>query len=718
MGRFRLSLSALILIGFFLGIFSGVFFGELCSVFEPLGRAYLMLLRMSVLPYIIVSLTCGIGSLDYKSMRGIAVKGITLLLSFWMLTISVLFVLQYAFPNVDKASFYSSAIGKIPDKIDYLRTYIPDNPFYALSANLIPAVVLFSICFGVALIGIPGKKHLLDSLQVISKTLIKITSGIVKFSPLGVFALTANAAGTISLEKLSYLQIYFACFLVAALLLGLWTLPRLLVSLTPIRYGVFFKFLRASCLLAFTTVSIFAVIPAIIEGCKKVLREYSDDEKTPGLVDVWVPISFKFPSSAMLFPMLFILFIGWFYDHTFGFFEHMNLALSGVMSLFGSPINAIIFLLDQMRLPADAIELYTVTTVVTQRFQVFLGAVGLAVFSLLGACFVSGLLKVRWHKLLVTLGVTASVLVLSIVGIRVWLGDLIDEGFVERHILTSMTVDRKVPEKVYHTAEEAMTARDKIVQDNAWKRISSGGVLRIGYNRNAMPFAYFNKKGELVGYDIAVAHELAESLGCSLEFIPFEYQNIVRDIGWGVYDVAMSSISITEGRLEYLNFSDPYLELRMALVVEDYLREDFYKVKNILKMDYLKIASIKGSAYISVFKENIPNAKIVEINSIEGFFNDDRATALMTTAEQGTCWTLLYPSYAIAIPEPHIHNDYLGYPVAGNQERLLEYINQWLRIQKLQGFMGKQYDKWVLGKTPEFKKQRWSIIRDVLHWIK
>ena len=713
---FKINLSIWILTGFLLGIFVGLFFGERSSVLNPVGKAYLMFLRMSVLPYIMVSLIHGIGSINYSEIKVIAIKGITLLLGFWAITIFVIFVLQGAFPYMDTASFYSSTIGKIPEKINYLQIYIPDNPFQALSENVVPAVVVFSMCFGAALIGIPRKKGFLDGVNIVSKTLIRITGGIVKLSPIGVFALTANAAGTISFEVLSSLQIYFACFLFGVFILAFWTLPNILTSLTPIRYRDFFKFLRAPCLLAFTTVSIFAVIPAIIEGCKRLISNYKDDKKTMSLIDVWVPISFNFPSSAMLFPILFILFIAWFYDRSFGFVEHVNLAFSGIMSLFGSPINAIVFLLNQMRLPADAFELYAITTVVTQRFQVLLGAVGLAVFSLLGTCLVAGITRVRLRKLFFTFVITVSLLATGVIVIRNVFVDIVDKPLVEQQILTGMSIDDMVSMKVYHTAGAALEHREKVLQDDVWGRISSGGVLRVGYNSNSMPFAYFNKKGDLVGYDIAVANELAKSLGCTLEFIPFEYQNIARDINWGIYDIAMSSISITGDRLEHLSFSDPYLELRMAVVVQDYLRQEFYKMSNIRKKKDLVMVSLKGSAYIAVVEKNLPNAKIVEMRSIESFFNDDIGDALIITAEQGTCWTLLYPSYAITIPEPHIHNDYLGYPMSEKQDRFLDYINQWLRIKKLQGFMDEQYDCWILGKTPKMKKPRWSIIHDVLHW--
>ena len=43
--------------------------------------------------------------------------------------------------------------------------------------------------------------------------------------------------------------------------------------------------------------------------------------------------------------------------------------------------------------------------------------------------------------------------------------------------------------------------------------IRDRGMLRVGYMPDALPFSFFNVKGELVGFDIELAHPLASELG-------------------------------------------------------------------------------------------------------------------------------------------------------------------------------------------------------------
>jgi len=60
------------------------------------------------------------------------------------------------------------------------------------------------------------------------------------------------------------------------------------------------------------------------------------------------------------------------------------------------------------------------------------------------------------------------------------------------------------------------------------ERIQASGVLRVGYNAAAIPFSYFNDAGELVGYDVAFAYDLARSLNVGPTFIPFAWPDLER----------------------------------------------------------------------------------------------------------------------------------------------------------------------------------------------
>ncbi|MBW2221365.1 MAG: cation:dicarboxylase symporter family transporter, partial [Deltaproteobacteria bacterium] len=101
---FSLSLSAKVLLGFALGIFSGIFFGEAMAFLKIVGDGFIHLLQMTVLPYVILSLITGLGRLNYSEAVSLAKKGGLFLLLLWALVIATVLVIPLAYPDWKTAS--------------------------------------------------------------------------------------------------------------------------------------------------------------------------------------------------------------------------------------------------------------------------------------------------------------------------------------------------------------------------------------------------------------------------------------------------------------------------------------------------------------------------------------------------------------------------------------------------------------------------------------
>lgn len=91
---------------------------------------------------------------------------------------------------------------------------------------------------------------------------------------------------------------------------------------------------------------------------------------------------------------------------------------------------------------------------------------------------------------------------------------------------------------------------------------------------------------------------------------------------------------------------------------------------------------------------------------------------LFVSAEVGSAWTLLYPAYSVVVPKP-VNNSSapLAYALAGHDADLKNFVDHWLELKKKDKTIQRLYDHWILGKTAVEKEPRWSVIRNVLHWI-
>jgi ABC-type amino acid transport substrate-binding protein len=90
---------------------------------------------------------------------------------------------------------------------------------------------------------------------------------------------------------------------------------------------------------------------------------------------------------------------------------------------------------------------------------------------------------------------------------------------------------------------------------------------------------------------------------------------------------------------------------------------------------------------------------------------------MVFSAERGSAWTLAYPQYSVVVPQPDVVRVPVAFPMRAGDERLREFVNHWIEICRRNGTLDRLYDHWILGRSPEADSRRWSVIRDVLHWM-
>ena len=196
-----------VIIALILGISSGIFIGEPAGNLEILGNAYIRLLQMTVLPYVLVSIIGGLGRLDSNMAASIGMRAIKVILLMWLGVMCTLLLLPLAYPNWETAGFFSASMSAEPAEFNFLQLYIPSNIFASLSETIVPAVVLFSLLMGIALISVKNKDVLLTLTTNVSDSLMKVASYVAKLAPLGIFAISASAAGTLEVEADTHLTL-------------------------------------------------------------------------------------------------------------------------------------------------------------------------------------------------------------------------------------------------------------------------------------------------------------------------------------------------------------------------------------------------------------------------------------------------------------------------------------------------------------------------------
>ena len=107
------------------------------------------------------------------------------------------------------------------------------------------------------------------------------------------------------------------------------------------------------------------------------------------------------------------------------------------------------------------------------------------------------------------------------------------------------------------------------------------------------------------------------------------------------------------------------------------------------------------------------------MNSPREFFTreEDDLDALVYSAEAGSAWSLIYPAYTVAIPQPDVLGVPLAYAMARGDRELADFMNRWIDLKRKDRTIAALYDYWILGRNAVAQEPRWSVIRNVLHWV-
>jgi polar amino acid transport system substrate-binding protein len=83
-------------------------------------------------------------------------------------------------------------------------------------------------------------------------------------------------------------------------------------------------------------------------------------------------------------------------------------------------------------------------------------------------------------------------------------------------------------------------------------------TLRVGMECTYAPFNYRMPGGEMAGYDVDVAKGVAELIKADLQYVCQQWDGMIPALLANKFDIIVASMSITDERLQKMDFSIPY----------------------------------------------------------------------------------------------------------------------------------------------------------------
>lgn len=293
------SLYIQVLLAISIGIFLGHFYPELGTAMQPLGTAFIKLIKMIIAPIIFCTVVVGIAGME--DMKKVGKTGGYALLYFEIVsTIALvigLVVINVVKPGVgmhiDPASLDQQSISKYtaPDQMqsttDFLLNVIPSSVFDAFARGDMLQVLFFSILFGFALQRLGGRQNLIFGyVEKSSEVLFAIVHMLMKVAPIGAFGAMAFTIGKYGIATLWSLAGLMATFYITCLLF-IFIVLGAICRYHGFSISKFIRYIKEELLIVLGTSSSESVLPRMMAKLEKL----GATKSTVGLV---IPTGYSF----------------------------------------------------------------------------------------------------------------------------------------------------------------------------------------------------------------------------------------------------------------------------------------------------------------------------------------------------------------------------------------------------------------------------------------
>ncbi|MDX8362961.1 MULTISPECIES: dicarboxylate/amino acid:cation symporter [Bacillaceae] len=283
-----MSLTKKILIGMGLGILVGLVFNigipqwfdaAETYILTPLGKIFIGLIKLLVVPIVIISLILGTAGIsDPKKLGRIGIKTVI----FFLITTSIALVIALSVGNILQPGLVEGlTIGEdteveakeAPPVMETLIDIIPTNAFEAMVEGNMLQIIFFSILIGFAITQLEGKvpsiKKIIEESNSILMFLVDV---VMKLAPIGAFALIAVAIGGQGFDAIAAMGKYFFAVLLALFIHLSITYGSVILVLGKMNPITFIKNFLPAIAVAFSTSSSSATLPVSMETAQKNLK--------------------------------------------------------------------------------------------------------------------------------------------------------------------------------------------------------------------------------------------------------------------------------------------------------------------------------------------------------------------------------------------------------------------------------------------------------------
>ena len=256
---------------------------------------------------------------------------------------------------------------------------------------------------------------------------------------------------------------------------------------------------------------------------------------------------------------------------------------------------------------------------------------------------------------------------------------------------------------IFSTA--AFGADIELAKKSTVEKILKRGELRVGFESGYVPFEMTDKTGKFIGFDMDFARRMAKAMG--VKFVPVNtaWDGIIPALMTDKFDIIMGGMTITQERNLKINFADPYIVVGQTILLNKKHEGKVLSYKDLNDKKFI-LTSRMGTTGEQAIKKYIPKA------TYKGFESEAEAgLEVINGKADALVYDLpfcgfLYGSQGkgktVFLNQPFTYEP-LAWAINKGDPDFLNWLNNFLRQSKGDGFYEKVYNKWIIGS--DWKKE-------------
>lgn len=228
-------------------------------------------------------------------------------------------------------------------------------------------------------------------------------------------------------------------------------------------------------------------------------------------------------------------------------------------------------------------------------------------------------------------------------------------------------------------------------------KILKRGELVVGTAGNMPPLNMTDKKGEIIGLEVDMAHYFAAAMGVELNLVKKPFPELLPALEAGEVDMILSGMTITPERNLNVAFAGPYIISGKAFLTK---LEHIVSAKEASELNQsdMRLVALESSTSETLVKELMPMAQLITTKNYDDAVKmvlQDQVHALVADYQICLVSLLRFPDQGlISIISPFTYEP-LGIALPAGDSHLINWVNNFLNTLKKSGELDKLKARWI-----------------------